>query len=107
MDKSFTKVKESTFESLNLLSAIKKSPFKAIGVAVISGVVVGLAGRKSKRKSSQRNDKYGFGGLILDELKRLAARRTTEYISAFIDSEITPRVHRKFDKNENSTTKTD
>lgn len=107
MDKSFTKVKENTFGSLNPVSGIKKYPFKAVGIAVLAGAVFGLTGRKSTKKTSQRNDKYGFGTLFLEEMKRLAVRRATEYISTIIDSEITPRVHRKFDKNEKSTTKTD
>jgi ElaB/YqjD/DUF883 family membrane-anchored ribosome-binding protein len=107
MDKSFTKVKENTFGSFKPVSAIKNNPFKAVGIAVITGIAFGLTGKKKTKKSSQRSDKYGFGGLLLDELKRLAARRATEYVSAFIDSQITPRVHQKFDKNEKSKTKTD
>lgn len=107
MDKSFTKVKENTFGSLNPVSGIKKNPFKAVGIALLAGVAFGLAGRKSTKKTSQHSDRYGFGTLLFDEMKRLAVRRATEYISTFVDSEITPRVLRKFDTNENNTTKTE
>ena len=107
MDKSFTKVKENTFGSLKMVSRIKRNPFKAVGIAVIVGAAIGLTGRKSPKKPSQGKDKYGFGALLLDELKRLAARRATEYISTIVDSEITPRVLHKFDKSEKGKTKTD
>jgi len=107
MDDSFTKVKKNTIGSVSLSSGIKKNPFKAVGLSVLVGIAIGFTGKKSPKKSVQNNNKYGFGTLLWDEMKRLAARRATEYITTFVDSEITPRVLQKFDKHDNNTTKKD
>ncbi|MGF1671659.1 MAG: hypothetical protein ACFCU6_14530 [Balneolaceae bacterium] len=107
LDQSFTKLKNNTIGSFDILSKIKKKPFKSVGTALIMGLVIGLAGRKKSRKRENRAPRYGFNNMIMDELKRMAARKATEYITHIVDSEVVPRIRKKDEKRENVKTNND
>lgn len=77
--------------NINPSKSIRKHPFRALGIAIASGLVIGLTSRKKRSrsenigsKSSSDNDS-GFTSLLMYELKRLAASRAVSYISDMID----------------------
>ena len=85
------KVKSIIPVSLNPNDTIRKHPFKAVGIAIAGGLLIGLKSRKKRSKSenerpenSSSNDS-GFTSLLIYELKRLAANRAVSYISDIID----------------------
>lgn len=100
IDNSFTKVKENTLESLDVSQRIRNHPYKAMGIAILAGFTAGITGR-SKRGGKQENEgRYGFKNLFLDELKRIAARHATDYISRLVDSRLMPSDNKKSKKEE-------
>lgn len=77
--------------TINPIDSIRKHPFRALGIAISSGLLIGLSSKK--KRSSKENDgsnfssnnDSGFSSLLIYELKRLAASRAVSYISDFID----------------------
>ena len=86
-----TSLKNNIFGSIKPVSLIRKKPFHAIGLALFTGVALGLA-RKKKGSSSGNSDssssRLKFTGLLLDEVKRIAARRAADYISEFVEQKM-------------------
>ncbi len=88
-----TKLQKKVFGSYKPSVIIKKKPFQAVGLAIITGFAIGLA-RKKKHKSSgtdhenTESESLGFSSLLLDEVKRIAARRTATYISELIEKKM-------------------
>lgn len=79
-------------DNLNPIDTIRKHPFRAFGIAIATGLVVGLSSRKKNRSRSAEesynnhsSQNTGFSALLMDELKRLAAHRAASYISDLID----------------------
>lgn len=77
------------------IDSIRKHPFRSLGIAIATGLVLGLSSGKKKRSQSD-NEVYsnnlshnsGFSSLLMDELKRLAAHRAASYISDLIDQRV-------------------
>lgn len=77
--------------TINPAESIRKHPFRAMGVAIASGLVIGLSSKKKRSRPEKEgsnmssNNDSGFTSLLMYELKRLAANRAVSYISDFID----------------------
>ena len=86
------KTKERVMGTLKPVKQIKKNPFIAVGAAVGIGLLIGLMGRSKKRSYHSAPQavppKDGISSLLLSELKHLAARKATLYLSDLIDQKI-------------------
>lgn len=96
-------VKSNILKSVNLSVPIKENPVKAVGIAIAAGLIYGLS-RPKKRKRRVRSDdpgrmeyedpgsmnmpSIGLRTLMMDEIKRMAARRAALYISDMMDKKI-------------------
>ncbi len=100
IDNSFTKVKRNTLKSLDVSQHIRNHPYKAIGIAILAGFTAGISGRSKKGSKHGNEGRHGFRNLFLDELKRVAARHATDYISRLIDSRLMPSDNKKSKKEE-------
>jgi len=96
-----SRAKNTVNRTLKPIKAIKENPLKAVGIAVVVGVLAGMSGRKKSSKYSNTGGAgTGFSSLLMGELKRLAARKAMVYVSDIVDQEVMPRIRRK--KNEDS-----
>jgi len=95
-------LKKMVNSSLKPAQNIRRNPIKSIGYAVLIGFAVGLVRKKSSSKKSKKreieaessdNQKLRFTSLLMDELKRLAARKAMVFVSDMVDKEIMPRVN--------------
>lgn len=89
------KIRSIIPDQINPIDSIRKHPFRSLGIAVATGLVLGLSSRKKKRSengneihSKNPSANSGFSSLLLDELKRLAAHRAASYISDLIDQRV-------------------
>lgn len=77
--------------TINPSDSIRKHPFRSVGIAIASGLAMGLISKKKRSRSEKdetnynTNDQSGFTSLLIYELKRLAANRAVSYISDLID----------------------
>ncbi len=77
--------------TINPTESIRKHPFRAVGIAIVSGLAFGLISKKKRSRSEKEesndnsNNDSGFTSLLMYELKRLAASRAVSYISDAID----------------------
>lgn len=77
--------------NINPSDSIRKHPFRSLGIAIASGLVIGLATKKKRSRAESEgynrssNNDNGFTSLLMYELKRLAANRAVSYISDMID----------------------
>lgn len=92
-------VKRMVNGSLKPAQKIRRNPLKAVGYAVLVGVAIGLvrskgsSKKKKQEKSSQSGDsKVRFRSMLMDELKRLAARKAMVIVSEMVDKEVIPRI---------------
>lgn len=86
VDSSVDSIKERFLSSLLPVKMIHKKPFKAVGIAVLAGFTLGLPRlRLGKRRkgTAGRRDSQGVTSLMMDELKRIAARRA---VGLFVDT---------------------
>lgn len=85
------KVRSMIPGNINPVGSIRKHPFRALGIAIASGLVIGLSSKKKRFRSekegsiSSSNNDSGFTSLLMYEIKRLAAHRAVSYISDLID----------------------
>lgn len=109
VDSSVDSMKERLLSTLLPVKAIQKKPFKAIGIAIIAGFALGLpkvgkfrVRRKEKSKNSGGNP--GVTSLMLEEFKRIAARRAVQLFMDTVDEQLEKRKSRSSesgrDKNE-------
>lgn len=91
----YSKAKINAFGSIDPVKKIRSNPLKAIGAAVLVGLAAGIAvpKRKSKKKSensgaSAPSGGLGFSSLLLDEVKRIAAKKAAHYVSDMVDKKI-------------------
>jgi hypothetical protein len=86
-----TKLQKNIFGSIKPVTLIRKKPFHAVGFALFAGMALGFA-KKKQRASSGNGDSSSsslkFTGLLLDEVKRIAARRAADYISEFVEQKM-------------------
>lgn len=86
--------------TLKPLQTIRDNPFKSVGIAIALGFLAGIAGkRKSKKTVSSGNGTMesspghsGFSSLLMNELKRMAARRAMVYITEWVDHKVLPEI---------------
>ena len=107
IDNSFTKVKRNTLKSLDVSQHIRNHPYKALGLAVLAGFAAGFSGRGKKDGKEGNDSKYSFRNLFVDELKRVAARHATDYISGLIDSRLKPSEDKNSENGNSGRTKPD
>lgn len=90
----YKKVKSNVFGSFNPLDTVRKKPLQSVGIAVALGIVVGLSGKKKRKRVSGSSedivgfDKPGFTGILFDEAKRIAAQRAAYYLSELVDQKL-------------------
>jgi hypothetical protein len=97
LENRFSKAKKSLLGSFNPVETIKKRPLQAVALSVVAGVVLGLSGKKKRKRPKDTGDyiessssgSTGFTSLLLDEVKRIAARRAASYISEIMDEKLT------------------
>lgn len=98
-----TKIKSNFLGSINPVQFVKEKPLRAVGLAVVTGIAFGfMSGKKrtggnagkSNASSVSDDGAYrgpGFTTILLDEVKRIAARRAAGYISDFVDQKLSDR----------------
>lgn len=97
-EKRIQSIKERFLGPFKPVSLIKNKPFIAIGIAVAAGIALGFS-KKSRngKKVDQRKENTtgysgpGFTGLLIDEMKRIAASRAASYISDFVDQKFSEK----------------
>lgn len=90
---------QSTFKPIQ---KIREYPLRSVGISFAVGLLIAASGR-SRRKStsdygqesgtnisSSRTQDDGFTSLLMNELKRMAARRAMIYISDLLDKKVMP-----------------
>ena len=95
--KKSERMKKRVDSTLKPIKRIKEHPFASIGLAVFAGFIIGLPGRR-KRKSDTASDTDKFSSMVATELKLLAARRTIDFVSEFVDNKVMPRIRKKSSK---------
>lgn len=84
-------VQSKLMGTLEPLEIIKKNPFKAVGTSVVIGLAIGLIGEKKRGEGEEHTadiHKEKLVHLLLNEFKRVAARKAASYLSDFIDKKI-------------------
>jgi hypothetical protein len=87
-------LRKNIFGVFQPVNYIKKNPFKSVGTALILGIALGVSGRKKGEKTEggvSDSTKLIFSTLLLDEIKRIAARRAASYISDMIDQHLSSK----------------
>lgn len=95
----FKKAKKNVLGSFNPVESIKKRPFRALTLSVAAGIVIGLSGKKKRKKrtsSETESENYspgspGFTSMLFDEVKRIAAQRAASYISEMMDQKLSKK----------------
>lgn len=87
------RVKNRVDSTLKPVKRIKEHPFAAVGLAVLAGFIVGLPGKRRRRGGADNST--SFTSMVGTELKRLAARRTIDFVGEFVDNELIPRLRKK------------
>lgn len=84
------------------IQRIRKHPFAAVSIAVLTGFIVGAVtgGSRKKYSGEKRN---ALTSMIGYELKSLAARRTIGFISEYVDNELIPRLKKNRSEKGNKT----
>lgn len=92
-------VKRMVDGSLKPAQKIRRNPLKSVGYAVLIGIAVGLLRSKDSSKKENQDksiesgeSKVGFRSLLMDEMKRLAARKAMVLVSDMVDKEVIPRI---------------
>lgn len=73
---------------------IRKKPFKAIGASLLTGFILGLSRGRGKSKKIRKGEsgstesRPGMSSMIVDELKRVAARRAVQSIVEMVDEQL-------------------
>lgn len=95
-----TKVSKGIQNTLKPIQTIRDNPLKSLGISIAIGVVLGLSGRSKRTSSKSRSDSgdssgkgdSGFSSLLMNELKRMAAKRAMMYISDIVDRKVMPEI---------------
>ncbi len=82
---------------LKPVSYIKSKPFLALGAALAAGIILGFSSKKKNnskeiiedRKSSDKSP--AFTGILIDELKKIAAKRAANYLSELVDQKLSEK----------------
>tara|TARA_R100001143_G_C3361367_1_gene137169 strand:- start:115671 stop:116033 length:363 start_codon:yes stop_codon:yes gene_type:complete len=80
--------------TINPSDSIRKHPFRSVGIAIASGLALGLLSKKKRSRKDKygtnyvTNDQSGFTSLLMYELKRLAANKAVSYVSDLIDQRV-------------------
>lgn len=94
---------KSVHSALTPLKTIRKNPMKAVGIALLIGFTISYTGKKNSRKSPG-SSRIKFSSLLMDELKRVGARRAITLLSDVVDREVLPRIisDREINRTENN-----
>jgi len=95
-----TKVSQGIQNTLKPIQTIRNNPLKSLGISIAIGVVLGLSGRSKRTSSKSQSDDgersgngdSGFSSLLMNELKRMAAKRAMMYISDIVDRKVMPEI---------------
>lgn len=92
-----TKIERRIKSTLKPVKTIRKKPLKALGVSIALGFLIGISGRKKSKSDPVVNNSVasepGFTSLLMNELKRLAARRAMVYITDIVDQKVIPGIN--------------
>jgi len=95
-----TKVSQGIQNTLKPIQTIRNNPLRSLGISIAIGVVLGLSGRSKRTSSKSQSDDgersgngdSGFSSLLMNELKRMAAKRAMMYISDIVDRKVMPEI---------------
>jgi len=88
LDYSVNKVRDSIISKIDPSDRIRKHPFKSFGIALVAGFILGLPKIRNKSSNTNVNRRPGSPGLttlMLDEFKRIAARRAVHFVMDNLD----------------------
>jgi len=100
--KKSERVKKGFENTMKPIKRIRKNPFTAVSIAVLTGFIVGSVTGGS-RKSYSREKRNSLTSMIGNELKNLAVRHTIGFVSEYVDSELIPRLKKNRSEKENKT----
>ncbi|MEX0769267.1 MAG: hypothetical protein WD035_00945 [Balneolaceae bacterium] len=113
MDSSVDVMKEKVLSTVLPVKAIRKKPFKAVGIALIAGFALGLPRLRMKSRRREKNYKeergrssQGMTSLMFDEMKHIAARRAVRFFMDTVDEKLSARLD-KNKRKENRESVTD
>lgn len=91
-----SRVRSGIPDSLSPVSCIRKKPFTAIGLALIAGMAAGLVPGKKRASGGTSGSvnpagSSGFSSILISELKRIAARRTADYLSELLEQKLSEK----------------
>lgn len=91
-----TKIKRRIQNTLKPVKTIRDKPIKALGVSIALGFIIGISGRKKSKADPVVNNSVasdpGFTSMLMNELKRVAARRAMIYITDLVDHKVMPEI---------------
>jgi len=95
-----TKVSKGFQNTLKPIRTIRNNPLKSLGISIAIGFVLGLSGRSKRTSTKSQSDDgkqsgngdSGFSSLLMNELKRMAAKRAMMYISDIVDRKVMPEI---------------
>jgi ElaB/YqjD/DUF883 family membrane-anchored ribosome-binding protein len=74
-------IRDDVTAQVNPLTWIKKYPLKAVGVAMVAGIVLARIGKRSGNSNS-------FGGLLASEIKRVATQKAVGFLVDSIETRL-------------------
>lgn len=91
-----TRITSGIPASVAPLSYIRQKPFTSVGIALVAGLVAGLAsgkkrGRKAESTAGGSDGGSAFSSILIGELKRIAARRSADYLSELLEQKFSDR----------------
>lgn len=110
-----SKISGGIESTLKPVQSIRDNPFKAVGISIAAGIIIGVSGRRKKKSKSHPEDiggnsgsgSSGFTSLLISELKRMAAKRAMIYISDIVDRKVMPGLTSSKPSSSKKTSQTD
>lgn len=94
-----TKYKRRIHNTLKPVKTIRDKPIKALGVSIALGFIIGITGRNKSKSdpvpvvNNSVGSDPGFTSMLMNELKRMAARRAMIYITDLVDHKVMPEIN--------------
>jgi ElaB/YqjD/DUF883 family membrane-anchored ribosome-binding protein len=83
-------VQKKLMGNLEPVSIIKRHPFTSVGASILAGLAIGLIGKKGKREETGDSSGVEFSRIVIDEVKKLAAKKAVQSLSDLIDQKLSP-----------------